>query len=242
MKSYLISKKMHFFIRHLAISLLIAFLIIGLVFFIWYPSPLAKAAGVTHIFLMLMIIDVIVGPLLGLVIYKQEKKSLKFDLFVIIFIQISALSYGVYSIAQGRPVAVIYSVDRFELIQANDIVSATEKKSLPWLGPQFAAVKYSTDPKQKNNETFAEVFGGVSLAQRPERYISLTEVKSDIQQATQDVNLLKNFNASASVAAVLNKYPGATTWLPLKSNTLDMVVLLDKSRDVIGIVDLRPWH
>ena len=57
------SKRLKFLLSHLFISCLIALLVIGLVFFIWYPSPLSTAVGVTHIFLMLLVIDVILGPL-----------------------------------------------------------------------------------------------------------------------------------------------------------------------------------
>lgn len=78
------SKRLKFFLNHLFISCLIVLLVIGLVFFIWYPSPLATAVGVTHIFLMMLAIDVIVGPILGLLVYKEGKKTLKFDLGVII--------------------------------------------------------------------------------------------------------------------------------------------------------------
>ena len=110
------SKRLKFFLSHLSLSFLIAILVIGLVFFIWYPSPLATAVGVTHIFLMLLVIDVILGPLLGLLVYKEGKKTLKFDLSVIIFIQICALVYGVYTIAKGRPVWLVYNIDRIELV------------------------------------------------------------------------------------------------------------------------------
>jgi len=71
------SKRLKFSLSHLLLSFLIALLVIGLVFFIWYPSPLATAVGVTHIFLMLLVIDVILGPLLGLLVYKEGKKNTK---------------------------------------------------------------------------------------------------------------------------------------------------------------------
>ena len=57
------SKRLKFFVSHLLISFFIALIVVGVVFFIWYPSPLATAVGVTHIFLMMLTIDVIVGPL-----------------------------------------------------------------------------------------------------------------------------------------------------------------------------------
>lgn len=48
--------------------------------FIWYPTPLATAVGVTQIFLMMLAIDVTVGPILGFIVYKEGKKTLKMDL------------------------------------------------------------------------------------------------------------------------------------------------------------------
>ena len=81
-----LSKRQKFFLGHLGLSLSLALIILMWVFFCWYPSPLAKAVGVTHIFLMMLAIDVIVGPVLGFIVYKEGKKTLKFDLSVIILI------------------------------------------------------------------------------------------------------------------------------------------------------------
>ncbi len=178
------SKRLKFFLNHLFISFLIALLVVGLVFFIWYPAPLAKAVGVTHIFLMMLTIDVIVGPLLGLLVYKEDKKSLKFDLTIIIAIQISALLYGIYSIEQGRPVWIVYSVDRFELVRKNEIILENinhvkpQFQQLSWLKPQFVATQFAQDVKQRNDDMFAEVLGGISLAQKPERYVDFSQAKA----------------------------------------------------------------
>ena len=92
------SKRVKFFLGHFCISLFIASIVVGMVFFIWYPSPLAKAVNVTHIFLMMLMIDVIIGPVLGLLVYKDGKKTLKFDLTVIILIQLSAFSFVLWRI------------------------------------------------------------------------------------------------------------------------------------------------
>ncbi len=65
---------------------------------------------------MILAIDVIIAAYLGLSVYKEGKKTLKFDLSVIILIQIAALCYGVFSIEQGRPAWLVFNVDRFELV------------------------------------------------------------------------------------------------------------------------------
>lgn len=248
MKMQLISNRLKFFLSHLSISLLIALLVIGLVFFVWYPAPLAKAVGVTQIFLMLIVIDVILGPILGFLVYKEGKKTLKFDLAVIILIQLSALCYGIYSIAQGRPVWLVYNVDRFELVRSNELIKENIQQaqvpfqSPPLFKPQYAAVQFAKDPKQRSEDLFTEISLGISLAQRPESYVSLVQVKQLMQQRAQSLNMLEQFNDKADIKKVLSKYPQADAWVPLKANAVDMVVLLKKdTAEVIKIVDLRPW-
>lgn len=242
------SKRLKFFLSHLFISCLIALFVIGLVFFIWYPSPLATAVGVTHIFLMLLVIDVILGPLLGLLVYKEGKKTLKFDLSVIILIQIAALCYGVFSIEQGRPAWLVYNVDRFELVRKNELVNMNIQHAQPqfqkpsWFKPQYVATEFAKDTQQRNDEMFAEVFSDISIAQRPERYVPFSQAKTQLQQHLQSLSTLKQFNDPARVDQLLKQYPEATAWVPLKANAVDMVVLLNKKKaEVIKIVDLRPW-
>lgn len=242
------SKRLTFFLSHLAISFFIALIVVGVVFFIWYPSPLAKAVGVTHIFLMMLAIDVIIGPLLGLLVYKEEKKTLKMDLSIIILIQIIALGYGVYSIAQGRPVWLAYNVDRFELVRNNEILTEQiaqanlHYQQPSWLKPQFVGVEFAKDKKIRSDEMFAEVLGGISIAQKPERYVPLDKVKNQIQQRAQNLNVLNQFNDKALVEKTLSNYPQATAFVPLKANAVDMTVLINKEKgEVVKIVDLRPW-
>ena len=243
------SKRLKFFFSHLSISFLIALLVIGLVFFVWYPAPLAKAVGVTNIFLMMLAIDVIVGPILGWLVYQEGKKTLKFDLSVIILIQIAALCYGVFSIEQGRPAWLVYNVDRFELVRKNELVDTNIQQAQPqfqkpsWFKSQYVATEFAKDIQQRNDEMFAEVLGGISIAQRPERYVELTQAKTQIQQRALPLKELEQYNSKTVVKKTLAKYPKANAWLPLKANAVDMVVLVNKeSASIIKIVDLRPWE
>ena len=116
-----VNKRLRFSITHLLISIFIGLLLSWMIFLLWYPSPLNQATGILTIFFMLLIIDVILGPFLSWLVYKEGKKTLIFDLIVIVLLQISALSYGIYNIIQARPVWIVYSVDRFDLIRYNEI-------------------------------------------------------------------------------------------------------------------------
>ncbi|MDM1735274.1 type IV pilin accessory protein [Acinetobacter towneri] len=242
------NNRIKFFLSHLCISVLVALIVICVVFVLWYPSPLAKAAGVTHIFLMLLVIDVILGPLLGLLVYKEGKKTLKMDLTVIILIQIAALSYGLYSIAQARPVWIAFNNDRFELVRNNELKTEnithtqSQYQQPTWLQPQYVAVKQSLDPQEQQIEQMSAMLNGISLAQYPERYISLDQAKTQIQSQVRDLSQLKQWNDEEIIQAVFSQYPQANGWLPLETYGLAMVVLVNKeSASIIKIVDLRPW-
>lgn len=242
-------KRLKFFLSHLLISLFIAVFIVLWVFFIWYPTPLAKAVGVTHIFLMMLAIDVIIGPILGLLVYKQGKKTLKFDLSCIILIQLIALFYGVFNIAQARPVWIVLNDDQFELIQSNSIITEglqnanLQFKTPSLLKPKYVAAELAEDPNIRNSNTFDFMLNGISIAQRPERYVEISQAKSKIQQRGISLKELNEVNNKEDVANVLAKYPEANAYLPLKASSIDMTVLINRNTgEIVKIVDLRPWH
>lgn len=243
------NQRLKFFLCHLSISILIALIITGIIFFVWYPYPLAQAVGVIHLFIMLILIDLIVGPLMTLLIYKKDINAFKMDLSIIIIIQIAALIYGLHSITQGRPAWIVFNQNKFELVRVNDqFIENTEHihkqfQTISWTGPHYAAAVPSQNMKQREDDLFMDALGGVSLAQRPERYVTLSHVKQKIQQQSQDLDNLKKFNDAQLVEKTLNQYPKATAYLPLKANKLDMVILLNKKEgSVVNVVNLRPWE
>lgn len=242
------NNRIKFFLSHLCISVLVALIVICVVFVLWYPSPLAKAAGVTHIFLMLLVIDVILGPLLGLLVYKEGKKTLKMDLTVIILIQIAALSYGLYSIAQARPAWIAFNNDRFELVRNNELKTENITHAQPqyqqptWLQPQYVAVKQAADPQEQQIEQMSAMLNGISLAQYPERYIPLEQVIEQMKTKAHALSELSKWNSDIVVQQKIKAYPQATAWVPLETYGVPMVVLINKEKgEVIKIVDLRPW-
>lgn len=234
----IVSKRIRFFLGHLSCSLFIALLMIGLVFFVWYPAPLATAEGVTHIFLMLLTIDVILGPLLTFFVYKEGKKTLKMDLSIIVFVQILAMGYGVYSIAQSRPVWIAQNGNLFQLVRANAILAKDQSDAKPeyrhdsWLKPQWVAVD-TTHPKY-------HYYAEQTLV--PNVYIQLSAAVPRIRQSAQPLETLIQFNDISEIEKEIKSYPEANSWMPLRTTGLGLVVLLNKEQGkVVGVVNLRPW-
>ena len=235
------------FSYHLGISVLIALVSLYIIFMVWHPAPLATAVGVTHIFVMMLAIDVVLGPLLTLIIAKKDKKSLKFDLTVIIVLQLAAFVYGIYNIAISRPVYIAFDTIRFEVVQANNIPkSSLDEASAPyntlgWGEPKWVAVIPAESIEKKNNRTFVELQTGVAPSMQPNLYEPLDNQWLIMAAKVHDLTELSKNNTTQSVDSVMIDYPAATGWLPLVAYEQDMVVLIDIThQQVIDIVDLRP--
>lgn len=230
---------------HLGISIFIAVVSLYLVFMVWHPAPLAKAVGVTYIFIMMLAIDAILGPVLTLIIAKKDKKSLKFDLSVIIALQVAAFSYGIYNIAISRPVYIAFDTSRFEVVQANEIPKASLKQAqapyqhLGWGAPTYVAVAAVKNDKERSARLFQELETGIAPSKQPHLYEPLDKQWSVINDKAKPISKLYQSNDKSRVDGVIDKYPSIIAWLPLVAYEQDMVVLIGDN-SVIDIIDLKP--
>lgn len=234
---------------HLLICCTVALFLLVLVFKIWYPSPLDVATGVTTIFLIVLICDLILGPLLTLVIANPQKKHLKLDIGIVVLIQIFALCYGLWVVEQGRPVWLVFSVDRFDLVQAYEMdnpyrdTAPEEYRTSNWLGPRWVAARSPENIDERNKLTFEALIAGIDIPQRPDLYIPLEEGFEDIVKKARPLNELNLFNSASEVGDVLKRYPQATDFLPMMSRAKSLTVLIDRNSErIIAVVDLMPWE
>jgi hypothetical protein len=170
----MIKHKLKAALIHLVISALIvgSFLVFALT--VWYPTPFFDISGLLGIILILVTVDVILGPLLTLVVYKPLKVTLKMDLTIIAAVQIAALSYGMYTIYQAHPLYVAYAGDRFTPINTNEVspnnAKYTELKKSKLTGPTVVYVKKPTDPAEMSRVTLEVLSGKPDIDARPEYY------------------------------------------------------------------------
>ena len=119
---------------------------------VWYPQPYFRLAGGAGLMMILIGVDVVIGPLLTLVVFNPAKKSLRLDLAVIVALQVAALIYGITVIAQARPVFVVFAGERFTVVPANaiDPESLASAKppfaTLPINGPRTVGARLPDDP------------------------------------------------------------------------------------------------
>lgn len=76
---------------------------------------------------------------------------------------------------------------------------------------------------------------------KKENSIPLEKVKSEIDQKSQKIALLNQFNRPNDMNLILKKYLEAYGWHSYKCILKIMVVLVNKKQErIISIVDLRP--
>lgn len=150
-----------------------------LVFALWYPYPYRELSGGRELFLLIIVVDVVCGPLLTLVLFNpaKQKSELWRDFALVILIQLAALVYGLNTVWKARPLFLVQEVDRFKVVNAsslNELAFASIPSDLKpgWMsGPVVVAIREPKDNKEREKVMFAAVAGGPDYAERPEFYL-----------------------------------------------------------------------
>lgn len=242
------------FFIHLLISLCLAGISFIFVFLAWYPDHLSSASGANQIFLMLLAIDSILGPCITLIIFNPKKKELKWDLAVIAIVQLSALLYGLHAMFIARPAYIVFNVDRFDVVYANDFsdeklakVKNPQFQHLPVLKPQIIAARGPSNVKERNALLLSAIGGGDDLPQLPQYYVNYSEMTDEVSKHAHALQELNQYNREKSdcIANIIAKYEKINTkigFLPLKGKIDHLTVIVDlKTAEVLDIIDLKPW-
>lgn len=108
------------FLTHLAVSSGLFVIISYLIFFHWFPEFYFYLDGGIRAITTIFFVDVVLGPGLTLLVFKPGKKELKFDMAVILLLQLSALFWGVSSVYAERSGATVFYYGRFSCIAHDD--------------------------------------------------------------------------------------------------------------------------
>ncbi len=234
---------------HLSLSIIVALAVIAVMLFLWYPTPYFQAMGGSGLLMLVTGVDVVLGPLITLIIFNTKKKSLKFDLMCVAFVQVIALAYGVSTMFQARPVYTVFNKDRFDVIIAADMsdkeranVTDMAFKSLSLTGPQIVAMNIPTDMK----EVQRMLISGVSERAFSQYYSAYeTRAKEAAAAAKPLAQIQKTNAASAEKLKVFLAAKGfdeaKVGFLPLYTRNEDMTVVLDReSGKILAIAPVAP--
>lgn len=224
---------------HLFVSLGIAAVAALLVFGLWYPYPYREISDGKELFLLVVSVDIALGPLLTLSVFNRKKPRAELlrDLAVIGALQIAALGYGLWTVFQARPVYLVFEIDRFRVVHAIEVDAESlrhapqELQALPLMGPQVLALRDFKDEREKMDATIAAL-QGVSLSSRPELWQPYAQsLKTILQVAHPVADLMARFPSQAmAIDQVLRKSGRSsqnTVCLPLVGRKSFWTVFLD---------------
>lgn len=240
---------------HLAISAGVALGVLCLVYFGWYPSPLDRLSGVGEILMLLLVVDVTLGPLLTLVVYDRRKKRLALDMACIAAMQFAALGYGLATVEAGRPHFLVFTKDRFEIVshadlKAIDRVAASRNTfaSPRWFSPRLVAAESPADVDLRRRITIEAALGGGDLQHYPQFYRELASQRGMVRAKSAPLAHLRALNPGsesalrAAIAATgLREFQ--LRFLPIRGPAGDGAMLIDADNgDIVGMLAAHPWR
>jgi len=185
--------------KHLAVSALVALACSVLVFFFWYPFPFSVIASGRELFMLVVIVDVVIGPALSAVVYDPAKRRTELwrDLSIIFVLQAVALGYGLYSVSQARPVWIAFEGDRFRVVAVPDLEvggiheAPPSLQSLSWTGPKLVGVHLLTSADPGYLKSLELAIAGNHPAFRPSRWVPFELQRTQVIASLKPIEQLR---------------------------------------------------
>ena len=176
---------------HLLISVGIIAAVLALMLGVWYGPTLFAAMGGAGLALILIGVDVVLGPALTLAVFRSGKRGLKFDLAAIAFLQLAALLYGCYVVSLARPAFIVFVKDQFQVATVAELepqylaeAKYPQYRSPPWSGPELVYGDWPKDHEENQKLIFAGL-AGVDLQHFPKYYAPYEQGRDEILAKAQ---------------------------------------------------------
>lgn len=223
---------------HLGLSALVAAIAALLVFGLWYPVPFRETSGGRELFFIVIAVDVVLGPFITFAIFDRSKPwpELRRDLAVVVLLQLAGLAYGLYSVANARPVVMALEGDRLRVVRAIDMTEADLSKAppefqrLPMWGVHLIAAR---PPKADEKLTAIDMgLAGVDIGMRPEFWLPSSATGNAFALAGQPIDKLRKHypkrETELNAAIAETHLPAAALkFIPILARSTDWVALVN---------------
>lgn len=187
----MIPQRLRFFGLHLLASGLIVGIALGLLYLGWYHWPWWYLEGTAPVALLVLGVDVCLGPLVTLLISNPGKprRELRRDIACVVLVQALAFGYGVHALWQARPLFITFSVDRIEITAANafddaDVDLARQQGNAflpaPTRLPTWVWVPLPADPAQRAQIVSQAIAQGKDITSMPQFFRPLAEGRAEL--------------------------------------------------------------
>ena len=244
--------KMKIALRNLYISQAIILIFLVAAYFFWFPHSFTELGGFYDTALMLIFVDLVLGPLLVFLIYKENKKHLKFDINVLLGIQLIAFLFGAYSLFLKHPAYAVFTVDRFILTNVSNIHPPpswiNQLRQHFFSPPEFVVAHLPIDSQQQRLLTLDVVINGQpDIDSRPQYFSQFDQhIASIMNKSIQIEQLTLDAEAQEKLHIFTQKHKDkfdSFAFFPLRGNNKkDVIWVFDRSTaKPIDILDIDPW-
>lgn len=230
---------------HLLISLVIFVVIAYLILFVWYPGIFYTTDGGWEGMRIIIAVDLVLGPLLTLVIFKAGKPGLKFDLACIGTLQAACLAAGLYIVHTERPLAMIY-YDKY-MYSASADTFARYNQPVPDLNsqsPVMLSVNLPDDPIAR-----ADILNALYSQRLPvwilaENYGPMENHIDEILENSYDVDTLRDIDEEGHLEAFIASEGGTIddyAFFPLHSRyrSNNFVVVRRADNEFVDVLPIK---
>lgn len=236
---------------HLACSAAVAGAAMAIIFWVWHPGALAELQGVSRLVLILIGVDMTLGPLMTLIIFNPHKAArlIRLDLTVIALLQISALLYGLTTIYLARPVYLVFNIDRITVVAASEVnresLALAQRNGQPGMSlgtPRLVSARLPDDPKAREEMMMSSLGGGPDLPQLPQWFVPYSDESEAIVTKLRPLAELRKSNERDEQwwhrwQKRLPQPPDSIGYLPVVANASDGAALIDRSTGKLLRID-----
>ncbi len=231
---------------HLALSLFLSIALAAWLLLHWFLSPFSFAAGALTGLVIVVSVDMCLGPMLTLLLI-HSKKSLReniFDGIVVATLQFSALAYGLWQVSLARPAAVVFWQDSFHLVRAFDYQERYGKQlDLSALSSESVPVIYARYPLllSELEQLERDIKAGIVPFENKALYRKVTEGLAEIRKSPVNINILMTKYAELQPqleALGAKDRQNDFIYSRLHSDYGTFLLVLDNSGKLVGLLKL----
>lgn len=236
---------------HFGLSAVIYVALLYLIVFLWYPQPYFAADGGWEGVRLITGVDLVLGPLLTLIVFKSGKPGLRRDLTLIGILQVVALVWGTWLVYDQRIAMVTYADGSFYTLNSEQVLDAGGQAPAVAVQssstPPYAFVRLPADARERLELRLKTLFSAKPMHQLGERYEPLG--KSNLPEVlTSGVEIGKFAALSEQNRDYLERFlarHGGTiqdyAFLPLRCRYQELLLALRRTDgSVVGTLDINP--
>jgi hypothetical protein len=229
---------------HLLASASVLALVLGAFYLGWYHWPGWYVAGVSSVVLVLIAVDLTVGPLMTFLVAQSTKPRsvLMRDIAIIAAVQLCALIYGTVSLWSGRPLYYAFSTSMLQLVQGYDFnaqeLAAARQQHVElqphWYSlPRWIWVPLPQDPQEAQKIVVAVTTGaGDDVTSMPQYFKPWQQGLSELRSQLKRVDDVPYFSKADKTA--LKHRMGAQGLDPTQLNAM---ALMGRGRPLLVVFD-----